>query len=70
MSKSVVNTLKIYEFFIEFDRWGEISGASLNRDKTGFIIINSDSLEKTSQDVEILGMLFNNKVLVRAILKI
>ena len=44
------------EFFNEFDRWGEISGASLNKDKTQYIKVNGED----GEDVKVLGIWFNN----------
>ena len=54
-----VDIRSIKEFFQEFDEWGEISGASLNKAKTQIIKVGKD--EPLSEDVKILGVLFNNK---------
>lgn len=48
------------EFFMEFDEWGDISGASLNKEKTQYIRINCDD-NSESEDVKILGVLFNKQ---------
>jgi hypothetical protein len=41
---------------MEFDRWGEISGASLNKDKTKILKIGC---QNESSKVKILGIVFN-----------
>ena len=50
--------LSIELFFQEFDEWGEISGARINREKTVIVdIIKKDPIE----DFKVLGVLFNKK---------
>ena len=54
----VSDTLSIQLFFQEFDEWGEISGASINRDKTVIIHINE---KRSVEDFKVLGVFFNKK---------
>ncbi|CAF0936516.1 unnamed protein product [Brachionus calyciflorus] len=50
--------LSIELFFHEFAEWGEISGARINREKTGIVDVNNpDPIE----DFKVLGVLFNKK---------
>ena len=50
--------LSIELFFQEFDEWGEISGARINREKTVIVdVINRDPIE----DFKVLGVLFNKR---------
>ncbi|CAF1135238.1 unnamed protein product, partial [Brachionus calyciflorus] len=51
--------LSISLFFQEFDEWGEISGASINRDKTR--VIHVSKKEKEDEDFKVLGVWFNKK---------
>ena len=52
-------------FFDEFKIWGDVSGASINEDKTKILAINSSVSEykniKFSKDLKILGIVFNEK---------
>ena len=53
----VINESSIKEFFIEFDKWGEISGASINKEKTELIDIQNKNVYK---EMKILGVYFDN----------
>ena len=46
------------DFFQEFDEWGKMSGASINKEKTQILHVKKN--ERESEDVKILGVLFNN----------
>lgn len=43
--------------FLEFKKWGEISGASLNEKKTKVLMVNQ--LEEQDSEIKILGIWFN-----------
>jgi len=55
----VVDDQSVKEFFIEFDKWGEISGALLNKKKTQ--ILNIHDQNEKQKKIKILGVEFNNK---------
>jgi exonuclease III len=55
----VVDEASIEHFFSEFEKWGRVSGASLNKEKTKLIRIGVESEE--SEDVKILGVYFNKQ---------
>ncbi|RNA13835.1 pol-like protein [Brachionus plicatilis] len=55
----VSDELSIELFFQEFDEWGEISGARINKEKTKTIHINKN--DKEIEDFKVLGILFNKK---------
>ena len=50
-------------FFIEFEEWGYISGASVNEDKTKILALNSEYKEnkgiKFVENLKILGIIFD-----------
>jgi hypothetical protein len=56
-------------FFDEFKNWGEISGASMNEDKTKILAINSHHKEhgniKFSTDLKMLGIIFDKHGLAK-----
>ena len=60
-----VDLRSIDYLFDEFNQWGEISGASINEDKTKILAINSSVNEykniKFSKEIKILGIIFNKK---------
>ena len=47
------------EFFNEFNRWGEVSGASINKKKTKYIRINNLENNYNDDNVKILGVYFS-----------
>jgi hypothetical protein len=61
----VENLNSIELFFKEFNKWGKVSGASMNEDKTRILAINSQfkSFRNINfvKDLKILGIIFNEK---------
>ena len=57
----VVDDESIMHFFNEFEKWGMISGAKINRDKTQIIKINQDENLLENEKVKILGVIFDKK---------
>jgi hypothetical protein len=61
----VENLNSIELFFKEFNKWGKVSGASMNEDKTRILAINSQfkSFRNINfvKDLKILGITFNEK---------
>ena len=53
----LIDERSIKEFFLEFAEWGEISGASLNEEKTEIMhVLNKEKIV----EMKILGIYFNN----------
>ena len=52
-------------FFNEFEKWGLVSGAQINKKKTQFIKINKDN-NFQSESIKILGVLFNENGLCKS----
>jgi hypothetical protein len=52
----VIDKRSIKEFFSEFDEWGEISGARLNKDKTKIIKLG---YERCDIEMKVLGIIFD-----------
>jgi hypothetical protein len=61
----VENLNSIELFFKEFNKWGKVSGASMNEDKTRILAINSQfkSFRNINfvKDLKILGIIFYEK---------
>lgn len=57
----------IKEFFDSFKAWGNVSGASMNEDKTQILAINANNecKYKLENELKILGVIFNNKGISR-----
>jgi len=54
----VSDKLSVELFFQEFDEWGEISGASINKEKTIIVDVNNSV---NIEDFKVLGIYFNKK---------
>ena len=52
----VLDETSIKEFFLEFDKWGEISGAKINKDKTKILKIGCDQEKNV---MKVLGVIFD-----------
>ncbi len=52
----VIDETSIKEFFLEFDKWGEISGAKINRNKTKILKIGCD---QETNEMKVLGVIFD-----------
>ena len=57
------NTMSIDYLFEEFNKWGEVSGASMNEEKTQILAINSPINTYRNinfvDEIKILGIIFN-----------